>query len=497
MPTFWEQVPGGPGGAPMLPSRVLMRALQASCWSEEFSDPAASQVRHERPAGFIGVWPELAFVRHSCAPNSSCVVVDRYLLLHATEDMEAGDEVTFNKIGGAIAAPLAERQAAHLELFGRPCACRRCKLEAELPPDAQRRLRAVYDDAQGAWPERLRELLERAAAAAEDGSDADAQEAAADALADLQQEVDEAVGALDGALAPSIPSREDRLLVAAAAYPGFDLAWQMEELLSGGGGGEDEEAGDAATTTAQPELEKLANCVALLRQFARGSESHMYTALLLDQAYTQRAEALRLEAAALTRRASARARRLTARINKLVAGARLAAYAYTEAAACRYGMLPPEDTGGGGLLRQLEEGLVLFYAGLNALSSGADGGGEGGGGDGGSGPALTRSLTVGGIPVTVVDTVDGAGVAPAAVQFIEAEAAEAGGGDDDEEEELDLDLEGGEEEALEPWGLVDAETQAALAALEGGGDGGAPQKKQKQQRSPPSRGGSGSKRAVG
>jgi hypothetical protein len=57
------------------------------------------QVRHERPQGFIGVWPDLALLRHSCAPNSSVVVVGKYALLHATADLDPGTEVTFNKLG--------------------------------------------------------------------------------------------------------------------------------------------------------------------------------------------------------------------------------------------------------------------------------------------------------------------------------------------------------------------------------------------------------------
>lgn len=57
-------------------------------------------MRHERPQGFIGVWPELAFFRHSCVPNTSVVVVGKYLLMHATADLEPGQEFTFNKLGG-------------------------------------------------------------------------------------------------------------------------------------------------------------------------------------------------------------------------------------------------------------------------------------------------------------------------------------------------------------------------------------------------------------
>lgn len=62
-------------------------------------------------------------------------------------------------------------------------------------------------------------------------------------------------------------------------------------------------------------------------------------------------------------------------------------------------MLPQE-----GLIPQLEQGLTLFYAGLNALSAAQ--------GEGLSDvPELTRDLVIDGIPVTVVDTVEGSAFA--------------------------------------------------------------------------------------
>jgi SET and MYND domain-containing protein len=57
-------------------------------------------VRHERPNGFIGVWPEFSLLRHSCAPNSSACVVDNFMLVHATDDIPERGEVTANKLGG-------------------------------------------------------------------------------------------------------------------------------------------------------------------------------------------------------------------------------------------------------------------------------------------------------------------------------------------------------------------------------------------------------------
>jgi hypothetical protein len=58
-------------------------------------------------------------------------------------------------------------------------------------------------------------------------------------------------------------------------------------------------------------------------------------------------------------------------------------------------MLPQE-----GLIPQLEQGLAMFYTGLSALSAA-----QGQGLD--EVPEVTRNLTIDGIPVTVVDTVEG------------------------------------------------------------------------------------------
>jgi hypothetical protein len=81
-------------------------------------------------------------------------------------------------ICSVIAAPLAARQAAHAELFGRPCRCSRCTLEATLPQETAQQLQALHDRAESEWPQRLQAALEAA-------EDADPEETA-EVLADLQ-----------------------------------------------------------------------------------------------------------------------------------------------------------------------------------------------------------------------------------------------------------------------------------------------------------------------
>jgi hypothetical protein len=59
-PAFWGQVQQGAGGlvANKVGSKQLMRLLQASCWSEEFQDPAAAQVGFVvcLVCGWLAVW---------------------------------------------------------------------------------------------------------------------------------------------------------------------------------------------------------------------------------------------------------------------------------------------------------------------------------------------------------------------------------------------------------------------------------------------------------
>lgn len=79
-------------------------------------------MRHQKPMGFIGVWPEFTMLNHSCAPNVSVTVVGDRMLLHASADVPAGGELTTNYIGRYVAAPLAVRRARLQEDCGFRCA---------------------------------------------------------------------------------------------------------------------------------------------------------------------------------------------------------------------------------------------------------------------------------------------------------------------------------------------------------------------------------------
>jgi hypothetical protein len=72
-----------------------------------------------------------------------------------------------------------------------------------------------------------------------------------------------------------------------------------------------------------------------LQMFARGSEGHVYSALLLQQAYSARIQELDGKVAAMPRKTQAMQRRLTQQINELISGANVANAIYSEAVPCR------------------------------------------------------------------------------------------------------------------------------------------------------------------
>jgi hypothetical protein len=39
------------------------------------------QLRHQKPLGFVGLWPEYSMMNHSCAPNTSILVVRERMLV--------------------------------------------------------------------------------------------------------------------------------------------------------------------------------------------------------------------------------------------------------------------------------------------------------------------------------------------------------------------------------------------------------------------------------
>ncbi|CAL5428807.1 unnamed protein product [Camellia sinensis] len=74
----------------------------------------------------VGIWVLAAFINHSCYPNARRVHVGDYVMVHASRDIKAGEEVTFAYFD--VLSPLRNRrEMAKTWCFS--CNCKRCKFE--------------------------------------------------------------------------------------------------------------------------------------------------------------------------------------------------------------------------------------------------------------------------------------------------------------------------------------------------------------------------------
>ncbi|XP_050374071.1 methyltransferase FGSG_00040 [Argentina anserina] len=77
----------------------------------------------------VGIWILASFINHSCIPNARRVHVGDYVIVHASRDVKAGEELTFAYFD--VLNPLEKRNEMS-KTWGFRCNCRRCKFEAEL-----------------------------------------------------------------------------------------------------------------------------------------------------------------------------------------------------------------------------------------------------------------------------------------------------------------------------------------------------------------------------
>lgn len=77
----------------------------------------------------VGLWVLASFINHSCIPNARRLHVGDYVIVHASRDVKAGEELTFSYFD--VLNPL-EKRSEMSQTWGFRCSCRRCKFEVEL-----------------------------------------------------------------------------------------------------------------------------------------------------------------------------------------------------------------------------------------------------------------------------------------------------------------------------------------------------------------------------
>lgn len=145
-PKFWAPRGKDVSGTPPIDATRLRRIIAECACADSNQDPAAMQIRHQLPAPYMGLWPEFPLLRHSCAPNTSLVPIQRHLLMHAAADVPRGAPLTVNRIGSAVFGPARVRQAAVKERVGAAgCGCTRCTLEQRMSDDLQGQLEFMHE----------------------------------------------------------------------------------------------------------------------------------------------------------------------------------------------------------------------------------------------------------------------------------------------------------------------------------------------------------------
>lgn len=78
----------------------------------------------------IGLWVLASFLNHSCIPNTRRLHVGDYVIVHASRDVKAGEELTIAYFD--VLSPLDKRKDMMLKSWGFDCICKRCKYEEEI-----------------------------------------------------------------------------------------------------------------------------------------------------------------------------------------------------------------------------------------------------------------------------------------------------------------------------------------------------------------------------
>ena len=77
----------------------------------------------------VGLWILASFINHSCSPNARRLHVGDYVMVHASRDVKAGEEITFAYYD--VLLPLEKRREMS-KTWGFQCNCKRCKFEEEM-----------------------------------------------------------------------------------------------------------------------------------------------------------------------------------------------------------------------------------------------------------------------------------------------------------------------------------------------------------------------------
>ncbi|CAL5212960.1 unnamed protein product [Lathyrus oleraceus] len=105
----------------------LLAILDVNSLTEEAV--SANVLRKNNDCYGVGLWLLPSFINHSCSPNVRRLHVGDYLIVHASRDLKADEELTFAYYDPLC--PLSKRRDMSVT-WGIQCRCKRCKFEVDI-----------------------------------------------------------------------------------------------------------------------------------------------------------------------------------------------------------------------------------------------------------------------------------------------------------------------------------------------------------------------------
>lgn len=122
----------------------VMHIMNINSFEGELTSPPGYPVTK-----LTGLWLLPSFINHSCSPNASRLVVREAMIIHASRDIQANEEITIAYTD--VMSPLRKREEALKDMgFGFRCECKRCVAERSVEQHLQeigQRVHLLYDKA--------------------------------------------------------------------------------------------------------------------------------------------------------------------------------------------------------------------------------------------------------------------------------------------------------------------------------------------------------------
>jgi hypothetical protein len=91
-----------------------------------------------------GFWIHTSYINHSCLPNSVRTFIGDLLLLRATRDISAGEEITAQYTTPGLT--FADRQQKYKGTWGFACDCQLCDVDMRAGKEVERQRMAVFEE---------------------------------------------------------------------------------------------------------------------------------------------------------------------------------------------------------------------------------------------------------------------------------------------------------------------------------------------------------------